>query len=171
MINKLKVALIVSSIFISPSLLAEATSTTAAAPVKEPPPYGDNPNIFKVLGYKAKDGIDSTAVKIDDATQRGIANAKPKFNKTWESTKDFTQETTTKAANGISNTYNKAKAGILGDPNDQAPIIQNSLSQPSTEGQVQATAQQSPTIIDQQSTEIAITDTSSTTDSESSIPR
>jgi hypothetical protein len=128
-INKLKLTLLVSALLTTTSIFAQ---TEVPATEKKVPAYGDNPNIFVVLGHKAKDGIDSTAVKIDNAAQKGIEKTKPKINQAVENTKDFAEETTEKAANGVSRTYNKAKEGVFGDPKAKTPIEQYELSKPST---------------------------------------
>lgn len=67
------------------------TETTANAPAqpavsttKKAPPYGDNPNIFKVFAYKTTDKVVDTAEKVGDATERGIDKLKPKVDEAWD---------------------------------------------------------------------------------------
>ena len=135
MINQSKAALFVSAILATTPLFAQTETTQTAQPVKQSPAYGDNPNIFKVLGHKAKEKIDTTAVKIDNGVQKGVSKVKPKAEQAWENTKDFTEETADKAANGINRTVTKAKEGVFGNPEEKAPIVQHSLSQSSTDNQ------------------------------------
>lgn len=135
MINQSKVVLFVSAILATTPLFAQTETVQTAQPVKQSPAYGDNPNIFKVLGHKAKEKIDTTAVKIDNGVQKGVAKVKPKAEQAWENTKDFSEETADKAASGINRTVTKAKEGVFGNPEDKAPIVQHSLSQSSTDNQ------------------------------------
>lgn len=67
------------------------TETTANVPAqpavsttKKAPPYGDNPNIFKVFAYKTTDKVVDTAEKVGDATERGIDKLKPKVDEAWD---------------------------------------------------------------------------------------
>lgn len=57
---------------------------TTAETTKKTPPYGDNPNIFKVFAYKTTDKVVDTAEKVGDATERGIDKIKPKVDETWD---------------------------------------------------------------------------------------
>ncbi len=91
MMKMTKTLLMTSAILASTPLWAETTTTapaTAAAP-SHPAPYGDNPNIFKVLGYKAQQKVQNTAEQVDTAAQKGITKVKPKVENAWENTKDF----------------------------------------------------------------------------------
>ncbi|AOA59347.1 hypothetical protein BFG52_13935 [Acinetobacter larvae] len=51
---------------------------SAEAEQKTTPPYGDNPNIFKVLAYKTGQKIHKTADQVGEATEQGIEKVKPK---------------------------------------------------------------------------------------------
>ena len=41
---------------------------------------------------KAKEKIDTTAVKIDNGVQKGVAKVKPKAEQAWENTKDWSED-------------------------------------------------------------------------------
>lgn len=60
------------------------TPATTETPAKAPPPYGDNPNIFKVLAHKTQEKVQHTAEKVEDATETGLAKIKPKVNQAWD---------------------------------------------------------------------------------------
>lgn len=64
--------------------ITPATAETPATTVKAPPPYGDNPNIFKVLAHKTQEKVQHTAEKVEDATETGLAKIKPKVNQAWD---------------------------------------------------------------------------------------
>ena len=136
--NMMKTVLITSAILASTSVLAQ-TSTTAPAH-SHPAPYGDNPNIFKVLGHKAQQKVQNTAEKVDTAAQKGVAKVKPKVENAWEDTKDFAteksaiaKEKSQHAAATVNQKITETKDHIIGSPNDQpAPIISHPLSESST---------------------------------------
>lgn len=147
-IHRTKIALFISALFVATPLLANTASTNTTSTntaVKQTPPYGDNPNIFKVLGYKAKEKLTNTATRIDNAAQRGVEKVKPKVEQTVETTKDFTEETANKAVTGIERTANKAKEVVMGNPNDNAPIVQRSLSESSSNVDLAPEALPTPT--------------------------
>lgn len=62
----------------------EVKPITPATTVKAPPPYGDNPNIFKVLAHKTQEKVKHTAENVEDATETGLAKIKPKVNQAWD---------------------------------------------------------------------------------------
>lgn len=134
----MKTVLITSAILASTSVLAQ--TSTAAPAHSHPAPYGDNPNIFKVLGYKAQQKVQNTAEKVDTAAQKGVAKVKPKVENAWEDTKDFAteksaiaKEKSQHAAATVNQKINETKDHIIGSPNDQpAPIISHPLSESST---------------------------------------
>ena len=144
-IHRKKTALLISALFIATPIFTHATTETA--PVKKAPPYGDNPNIFKVIGYKTKEKIENTFSRIGNATERGVDKVKPvaekTVNKTVDKTVIFAEKTATVAENtaektvtGIENTATKAKEAVLGDPNVKAPIEQHTLSAPSSNTEI-----------------------------------
>lgn len=134
----MKTVLITSAILASTSVLAQ--TSTAAPAHSHPAPYGDNPNIFKVLGHKAQQKVQNTAEKVDTAAQKGVAKVKPKVENAWEDTKDFAteksaiaKEKSQHAAATVNQKINETKDHIIGSPNDQpAPIISHPLSESST---------------------------------------
>lgn len=130
----MKTICITSSILLSSSVFAQDTAQQNAAP------YGDNPNIFKVLSHKAQQSVQNTVEKVDLAAQKGIEKVKPKVANAWEETKVLGAETSAvakeksqQAAATINQKVNKTRDGIMGNPNDQpAPIVSHPLSQSST---------------------------------------
>lgn len=129
----LKVTFLTSCIFASASLYAETKT-----PVKEAPPYGDNPNIFVVLGHKAKNAVQNTANKVGAATERGIQKIKPKVDNTLENTKTYTEEqaslakeNTIKAKDKVVQKWHDTKDNVLGVNGGTVPIQQGQLSQSS----------------------------------------
>lgn len=122
-----------TAVLMSSSLFAQTENTN------QTPPYGDNPNIFKVLAYKTGSAIQNTAEKVGNATEKGIQKIKPKIDETVENTKTYTTEQATIARDntreGIDKTVKKVeqtKDRILGKTDSNVPIEQGSLSQSST---------------------------------------
>ena len=141
--KKMKAALITSAILASTPLFAQTTTTTTetATPAQhQAAPYGDNPNIFKVLTQKAQTAVQNTAERVDHAAQKGITKVKPKVENAWEETKDFASEKsvvaiekTQNAAVKVNKKLNETKDGLIGSPKDQpAPIVSHPLSESST---------------------------------------
>ena len=140
--KKMKTALITSAILASTPLFAQTTTTTTetATSTQQAAPYGDNPNIFKVLTQKAQTTVQNTAERVDHAAQKGITKVKPKVENAWEETKDFASEKsvvaiekTQNAAVKVNKKLNETKDGLIGSPKDQpAPIVSHPLSQSST---------------------------------------
>ena len=145
--KKMKAALITntiitSAILASTPLFAQTTTTTTetATSTQQAAPYGDNPNIFKVLTQKAQTAVQNTAERVDHAAQKGITKVKPKVENAWEETKDFASEKsvvaiekTQNAAVKVNKKLNETKDGLIGSPKDQpAPIVSHPLSQSST---------------------------------------
>lgn len=138
----MKMVLMTSAILLSTPLWAQMGTVTPSSTSthNQPAPYGDNPNIFKVLGHKAQQTVQNTAEKVDTAAQKGIAKVKPKVENAWEGTKEFASEKSAiakeksqHAAATVNQKLNETKDNIIGSPNDQpAPIISHPLSEPST---------------------------------------
>ena len=186
-IHRKKTALLISALFIATPIFTHATTETA--PVKKAPPYGDNPNIFKVIGYKTKEKFENTFSRIGNATERGVDKVKPvaekTVNKTVDKTVIFAEKTATVAENtaektvtGIENTATKAKEAVLGDPNVKAPIEQHTLSAPSSNTEivvVEPVVVEQPIIINEPATQPVAPAQSSqehtSDDDSSSIPR
>jgi autotransporter adhesin len=138
----MKTVLITSAILMSTPLWAQTGTVTpsSTASSNQSTTYGDNPNIFTVLGHKAQQKVQNTVEKVDTAAQKGIAKVKPKVENAWEGTKDFAteksaiaKEKSQHAAATVNQKLNKTKDNIIGSPNDQpAPIISHPLSESST---------------------------------------
>lgn len=130
----IKAALISSTVFVAMTLSAHAAESGKKKG------YGDNPNIFEVLGQKTLDTAQDAANAVDRTTQKGIAKVRPKVAGTWQETKIYSEEQTEiakensqKAAATVNKKWNEAKASVLGDPNSPpAPIESHPLSQSST---------------------------------------
>ena len=74
----MKAALISSTVFMVMALPAHAAESSKKKG------YGDNPNIFEVLGQKTLDTAQDAANAVDRTTQEGIAKVRPKVAETWE---------------------------------------------------------------------------------------
>ncbi|TCB80034.1 hypothetical protein [Acinetobacter sp. ANC 4173] len=130
----MKAALISSTVFVVMALPAHAAESGKKKG------YGDNPNIFEVLGQKTLDTAQDAANAVDHSTQKGIAKVKPKVAETWNEAKTYSEEQTEiakensqKAAAKVNRKWHEAKASVLGDPNSPpAPIESHPLSQSST---------------------------------------
>lgn len=138
----MKMVLVTSAILLSTPLWAQTGTATpdSTSEHNQSAPYGDNPNILKVLGHKAQQKVQNTVEKVDTAAQKGIAKVKPKVEHAWEETKDFAteksaiaKEKSQHAAATVNHKINETKDNIIGSPNDQpAPIISHPLSESST---------------------------------------
>lgn len=116
-----------------------ATSSLYAQTDTHTQPYGDNPNIFRVLAHKTGEAVQNTAEKVGDATEKGIQKIKPSFDETIENTKKYTSEQATIARDntrqGIDTAVKKVeqtKDRVMGKNSYNVPIEQGSLSQSST---------------------------------------
>lgn len=112
------------------------TTTQPAKPVK---PYGENPNLLHVFAYKAQEGVIHTAEKVGEVTEKGIAKIKPGVDRAWDNTKSVTSDTVQKVDQGAQQAAQQANQKIQqtkevwgGNPQQPAPIQQQSLSQSST---------------------------------------
>lgn len=122
---------LVTAILTAPTIYAQTDTQNQ--------PYGDNPNIFKVLAHKTGSAIQNTAEKVGTATEKGIQKIKPQFDETIENTKNYTTEQATIARDntrqGIDTAVKKVeqtKDSVLGRTTSNVPIQQGSLSQSST---------------------------------------
>ena len=122
---------LVTAILTAPTIYAQTDTQNQ--------PYGDNPNIFKVLAHKTSSAIQNTAEKVGTATEKGIQKIKPQFDETIENTKNYTTEQATIARDntrqGIDTAVKKVeqtKDSVLGRTTSNVPIQQGSLSQSST---------------------------------------
>lgn len=115
----------------------DATQTAATAPQPgKPVPYGDNPNIFKVLAHKAQ----QTAEKVGESTEQGIRRIKPDIDQAWQSTKTYNseqakiaRENTQKGKQAATRKWQETKENLVGQPDSSpTPVEQHPLSQPAT---------------------------------------
>ena len=125
-----------TGLFIQSAFATETTPATHTAPA-----YGDNPNIFKVLRYKAQAAAHNTAEIVDQAAQKGVAKVQPKVATAWQESKEFASETSViakeksqQAAATVNQKINQTKEGLVGSPNQSpAPIESRPLSQSSSD--------------------------------------
>ncbi|WP_445114881.1 hypothetical protein [Acinetobacter sp. WZC-1] len=71
----MKIVSIAAAMLTATALYAQTPTET-----KTPPPYGDNPNIFKVIGYKTQQTVENTAGKIGKAAEKGVDATVKKVN-------------------------------------------------------------------------------------------
>lgn len=128
--NKIKMVCITTAILATTSIYAQSSSET-----KTTLPYGDNPNIFKVLAYKTGQAVQNTAEKVGNATEKGINKIKPKVGETWDNTKTYTTEqaeiarnTTRKGIDTAVKKVNETKDNIVGTSGGNVPIERGNLS-------------------------------------------
>lgn len=122
-----------AAILATPSLYAQTDSQTKTQP------YGDNPNIFRVLAHKTGEAVQNTAEKVGAGVESGIQKIKPSFDSTVENTKSYTTEQATIARDntrqGIDTAVKKVeqtKDKVFGKTSANVPIEQGSLSQSSS---------------------------------------
>ncbi|MCJ0926948.1 hypothetical protein [Acinetobacter lwoffii] len=137
------------------------TTTQSAKPVK---PYGENPNLLHVFAYKAQEGVINTAEKVGEATEKGIAKIKPGVDRAWSNTKSATSDTlqkvdqgATQAAQQTGQKIQQTKEVWRGN-SQQAPIVQQPLSESSTTPQQTTTPQMQPQSGSGSATSYAVTD-------------
>ena len=124
---------VITALLATPSLYAQTNTQNQTQP------YGDNPNIFKVLAHKTGEAVQNTAEKVGDATEKGIQKIKPSLDESIENTKKYTTEKATEARDstrqGIDTAVKKVeqtKDRVIGKTSLNVPIEQGSLSQSST---------------------------------------
>ncbi len=126
-------------LFALPTLARSAetpSQTKASTPIK---PYGDNPNIFHVFGYKAQQGVINGVEKVDELAGKGISKVKPSVDRVWDNTKSATSDTIQQVDQGVQSVTKQAnqkiqdtKEVITGKSTESAPIISQPLSEPSS---------------------------------------
>ena len=101
-------------------------------------PYGENPNLLHVFAYKTQEGVINTAEKVGEVTEKGIAKIKPGVDRAWGNTKSAASDTiqkvdqgATQAAQQTGQKIQQTKEVWRGN-SQQAPIVQQPLSEPST---------------------------------------
>ena len=141
-------SIILTSAILATTTVSAATSANETMPATQSPaaPYGDNPNIFKVLGHKAQQAAKNTAEIVDQAAQKGIAKVQPQVATAWQQSKEFAseksgvaKEKSQQAAASVNKKINQTKDDWIGSPNQQSapieslPLSQSSTNQPSSE--------------------------------------
>ena len=128
--QKIKVLALSFTLFSATSIYAQTSTENKTTP------YGDNPNIFKVIAKKTGTAVQNTAEKVGEATENGIRKIKPKFDETVDNTKTYTAEQATIAKEntqkGIDTAVKKVeqtKDNVFGKTEYNVPIQQGSLSQ------------------------------------------
>lgn len=146
--NKIKMVCITTAILATTSIYAQSSSET-----KTTLPYGDNPNIFKVLAYKTGQAVQNTAEKVGNATEKGINKIKPKVGETWDNTKTYTTEqaeiardTTRKGIDTAVKKVNETKDNIVGTSAGNVPIERGNLSDASMSSVPRPTTVTAPVI-------------------------
>ena len=129
--QKIKVLALSFTLFSATSIYAQTSTENKTTP------YGDNPNIFKVIAKKTGTAVQNTAEKVGEATENGIRKIKPKFDETIDNTKTYTAEQATIAKEntqkGIDTAVKKVeqtKDNVFRKTEYNVPIQQGSLSQP-----------------------------------------
>jgi hypothetical protein len=143
---------------------AQAASGSEAQTIKPIAPYGTNPNLLHVFAYKAQEGVINTAEKVGEATQKGIAKIKPGVDRAWSNTKSATSDTlqkvdqgATQAAQQTGQKIQQTKEVWRGN-SQQAPIVQQPLSESSATPQQINTPQMQPQSGSGTATSYAVTD-------------
>lgn len=110
-------------------------------------PYGDNPNIFRVLAYKSGQSLD----RLGNAIQRGADNSAVKIDEKWQDTKAFGSEQSKVLANKADQAktvteqkIQQGKDAIIGTNGGTVPIEQGTLSQPSANTSTNSTQSANP---------------------------
>ncbi len=121
------------AVIVAPSLYAQTNNPNQSQP------YGDNPNIFRVLAHKTGEAVQNTAEKVGEVTEKGIQKIKPTLDSTIENTKTYTTEQAAIARDntrqGIDTTVKKVeetKEKLMGKTTSNIPIESGRLSQSST---------------------------------------
>ncbi|MCH7335893.1 hypothetical protein [Acinetobacter sp. NIPH 2699] len=139
MMKKVPAALCLTTALIASSSLwaADTTSTTTDASNAVPEktmPYGDNPNLGRVLLYKAGKGMQN----LGDSIQGASENTSQKIGEKWKSTKEYTseqsvivQEQTEKAKVITAKKWQDTKDAVIGTNDGNIPIERAELSQSS----------------------------------------
>ncbi|MEK5752780.1 hypothetical protein V3519_12340 [Acinetobacter variabilis] len=123
---------------------AQTETTQTTKPIA---PYGENPNLLHVFAYKAQEGVINTAEKVGEVTEKGIAKIKPGVDRAWGNTKSAASDTIRKVDQGATQAAQQTGQKIQQTRevwrgnSQQAPIVQQPLSQPSTATQNSSVSQ------------------------------
>ena len=131
---KTPIILTTALMFCAP-VFAQTETTQTNKPIA---PYGENPNLLHVFAYKAQEGVINTAEKVGEVTEKGIAKIKPGVDRAWGNTKSVASDTIQKVDEGATQAAQQTGQKIQQTRevwrgnSQQAPIVQQPLSQPST---------------------------------------
>lgn len=140
MINKVKVLCFATTLIASSSLWATDTTTTtptntSSETQSNAKPYGDNPNLGRVLLYKAGRGMQN----LGDSIQGASENTSQKIGEKWKNTKEYSaeqsvivQEQTEKAKTYTAKKWQDTKDAVVGTNDGNVPIERGDLSAPSS---------------------------------------
>ncbi|RZF56974.1 hypothetical protein EXE30_01590 [Acinetobacter halotolerans] len=140
MMNKVKVLCFATTLIASSSLWATDTTTTtpthtSSETQSNAKPYGDNPNLARVLLYKAGKGMQN----LGDSIQGASENTSQKIGEKWKSTKEYSaeqsvivQEQTEKAKTYTAKKWQDTKDAVVGTNDGNVPIEPADLSSPSS---------------------------------------
>ncbi|WP_130803454.1 hypothetical protein [Acinetobacter ihumii] len=97
-------------------------------------PYGDNPNIFRVLTYKTGQSIS----RLGNSIQRGADKSSTKISEKWQDSKAYgaeqsqvAQQKASEAKTYTEQKWQQTKDAVVGTNGGTVPIEQSSLSQSS----------------------------------------
>ena len=140
---KTPIILTTALMFCAP-VFAQTETTQTNKPIA---PYGENPNLLHVFAYKAQEGVINTAEKVGEVTEKGIAKIKPGVDRAWGNTKSVASDTIQKVDEGATQAAQQTGQKIQQTRevwrgnSQQAPIVQQPLSQPSTATQNSSVSQ------------------------------
>ena len=140
---KTPIILTTALMFCAP-VFAQTETTQTTKPIA---PYGENPNLLHVFAYKAQEGVINTAEKVGEVTEKGIAKIKPGVDRAWGNTKSAASDTIQKVDQGATQAAQQTGQKIQQTRevwrgnSQQAPIVQQPLSQPSTATQNSSVSQ------------------------------
>ncbi|MBJ9986507.1 hypothetical protein IAE19_13815 [Acinetobacter sp. S40] len=134
----LKHALYSATLSLAIILPISASATESPTSPSDQPktmPYGDNPNIFRVLTYKTGESIS----RLGNSIQRGADKSSAKISEKWQETKTYgseqsqvAQEKATEAKTYTEQKWQQTKDAVVGTNGGTVPIEQGSLTQSST---------------------------------------
>ena len=126
-------------------IAANAVDSNTATTPDQPKtmPYGDNPNIFRVLTYKTGQSIS----RLGNSIQRGADKSSAKISEKWQESKAYgaeqsqvAEQKANQAKTYTEQKWQQTKDAVVGTNGGTVPIEQGSLSQSSSAGQASAGA-------------------------------
>lgn len=136
--------ILTTALMLCAPVFAQTETTQTTKPIA---PYGENPNLLHVFAYKAQEGVINTAEKVGEVTEKGIAKIKPGVDRAWGNTKSAASDTIQKVDQGATQAAQQTGQKIQQTRevwrgnSQQAPIVQQPLSQPSTATQNSSVSQ------------------------------